>query len=111
MALYRHLNGTGNLDLIDLDRFKFMRDPKKGATIFEFYNGDRWVPLTKQTGELLAPRSLRDRFGEVNTIKYFLGVDKTPPSLERSFKAATKLKDELSTDIEMESIPPRNFYP
>ena len=111
MALYRHLNVTGNLDLIDLDRFKFMRDPKKGATIFEFYIGDRWVPLTKQTGELLAPRSLRDRFGEVNTIKYFLGVDKTPPSLERSFKAATKLKDELSTDIEMESIPPRNFYP
>ena len=26
--------------------------------------------------------------------------------LERSFKAATKLKGELPTDIEMESIPP-----
>ena len=39
-ALYRHLNVTGNLDLINLDRFKLTTDPKKGATIFEFYNGD-----------------------------------------------------------------------
>ena len=88
-----------------------MRDPKKGTTIFEFYNGDRWVPLTKQTGDFLAPRSLRDRFGGVNTIKTFLGVDKTPPSLERSFKAATKFKGELSTDIEMERIPPMESIP
>ena len=46
-TLYRHLNVTGNLDLIDLDQFKLTRDPKKGATIVEFYNGDKWVPLTK----------------------------------------------------------------
>ena len=46
-ALYRHLNVTGNLDLINLDRFKLTKDKKKGTTIFEFYNGDRWVPLTK----------------------------------------------------------------
>ena len=46
-TLYRHLNVTGNLDLIDLDRFKLTRHPKKGATIFEFYNGDKWVSLTK----------------------------------------------------------------
>ena len=46
-ALYRHLNVTGNLDLINLDRFKLSKDQKKGTTIFEFYNGDRWVPLTK----------------------------------------------------------------
>ena len=49
-ALHRHLNVTGNLDLIDLNRFKLMADPKQGATIFEFYNGNRWDPLTKQTG-------------------------------------------------------------
>ena len=70
-ALYRHLNVTGNLDLIDLDRFKLTTDPKKGATIFEFYNGDRWVPLTKQAGEFFAPKTLRDRFGGVNTMKNF----------------------------------------
>ena len=39
-------------------------------------------------------------------IKFFLGIDKKPTSLERSFKAANKLKGELPTDIEMESIPP-----
>ena len=37
-------------------------------------------------------------------MKSFLGVDKTPPSLERSFKAATKLKGELPTDIETKRI-------
>ena len=83
-----------------------MRDPKKGATIFEFYNSDRWVALTKQTGKFFAPKTLRDRFCGVNTMKIFLGINKAPPLLERSFQAATKLKGELPTDIEMESIPP-----
>ena len=62
-ALYIHLNVTGNLDLINLNRFKLTTDHKKGTTIFEFYNGDRWVPSTKQTGEFFAPKTLRDRFG------------------------------------------------
>ena len=104
-ALYRHLNVTDNLRLFDLDRFKLTRDPMKEATIFEFYSNDRWVPLTKQTGKFFTPKTLRDRFGGVNTMKNFLGVDKTPPLLERSFKAATRLKGELPTDLEMESIP------
>ena len=104
-AFYRHLNVTGNIDLIDFDCFKLKTDPKKGATIFEFYNGDRWVSLTKQTGEFFAPKTLRDRFGWVKTMKNVLGVDETPPALERSFKAATKLKGELPTHLEMESIP------
>ena len=38
-------------------------------------------------------------------MKNVLGVDKTPPALERSFKAATKLNCEIPTDLEMESIP------
>ena len=88
-----------------MDRFKLARDPKKGVTIFEFYNVDRWVPLTKQTGELFAPKTLRHRFGGVNTMKNFLGFDKTPPALERTFKAATKLKAALPTDLDMERIP------
>ena len=97
-ALYRHLNVTGNLDLFNLDQLKLTMDPKKGVTIFGFYNGDRWVPLTKQTGEIFAPKTLRDRFGGVNTMKNLLGVDETPPSLESSFRAATKLKSELPTE-------------
>ena len=38
-------------------------------------------------------------------MKHFLGIDKTPPTLERSLRAASKLKGELSTDLEMENIP------
>ena len=52
-ALYRHLNVTGDIDLIDLDRFRLTKDPNKRVIIFEFYNGDRWVPLTKETGDFL----------------------------------------------------------
>ena len=39
-ALYRHLNVTGDIDLIDLDQFRLTKEPKKEVTIFEFYNGD-----------------------------------------------------------------------
>ena len=42
-------------------------------------------------------------------MKNFLGVDKTPPALERSFKFATKLIRDLPTDLEMESIPLKEF--
>ena len=35
----------------------------------------------------------------------FLGIETTPSSLERSISAATKLKAELPTDLQMESIP------
>ena len=91
--------------MIDLDQFRLTKDPTKGVTIFEFYNGDRWVPLTKQTGNFLTVKTLRDRLGQLNTIKSFLGIDKTPSALKRSFKAATKLSRELLTGIEMESIP------
>ena len=55
--------------------------------------------------EFFAPKILRDRFGGVNTMKIFLGIDKTPPALERSLKAAARLNRDLPTDLEMESIP------
>ena len=38
-------------------------------------------------------------------MKNLLGIDTTPPSLERSISAASKLKAELPTDFQMESIP------
>ena len=34
-----------------------------------------------------------------------LGIETTPPTLERSFKAVTKVKAALPTDLEMECIP------
>ena len=52
----------------------------------------------------MAAKTLKDKFGGLNTMKHFLGIDKTPPVLERSFKAASKLKSELVTDLQMESI-------
>ena len=42
-------------------------------------------------------------------MKNILGIDKTPPALERSLKAATKLKCDLPTYLEMESIPPEEL--
>ena len=36
-------------------------------------------------------------------MKNFQGIHEAPPVIERSFKAATKLKFELPTDIEMET--------
>ena len=50
-------------------------------------------------------KTLRERFGGLNIMKSVLSLDKTPYKLERSFKAATKLRRELQTDVEMESIP------
>ena len=38
-------------------------------------------------------------------MKSVLSLDETPSTLERSFKAATKLHHELPTNLEMESIP------
>ena len=38
-------------------------------------------------------------------MKSVLSLDETPPKLQRSFKAATKLKAGLPTDLEMESLP------
>ena len=37
-------------------------------------------------------------------MKKFLGFDRTPPTLERSFRDATKLSRELSTDLEREGV-------
>ena len=36
IALYRHLGVTGNPDLIDLDRFRLTKDPKKGSQFLSF---------------------------------------------------------------------------
>ena len=88
-----------------MDRFRLTKDKKKTVIIFEFCNGDRQVSLTKQTSDFFAPKTLRDRFGGVNAMKNVSGIDTTPPSLERSINAASKLKSELPTNLEIESKP------
>ena len=37
-------------------------DPKKGTIVFEFYNGDKWVSLTKQTTAFLTSKTLKNGF-------------------------------------------------
>ena len=71
-----------------------------------FLDGNKyWQSLTnKRTAEFLAPKTLREKIGGLNTMKNILGVDETPPALERSFKVATKLKGELPKGLEMESL-------
>ena len=106
-ALYRHLNVTGDPGLADIDRFMIKKNSKTGNTDLLFLDGNKhWQPLTnKRTGEFLAAKTLREKFGGLNIMKSVLSLDETPSALERSFKAATRLKRELPTDIEMERIP------
>ena len=59
----------------------------------------------KRTGEVLVPKTLREKFGGLNIMKSVLSLDKTSSALERSLKAATKLRRELPTDLQIESIP------
>ena len=87
-ALYKYLNVAGDLDLTNLDWFNNTKNTKKCATVLEFFNSGKWVTLTKQTGEFLAPKMLKDRFGGLSTMKNFLGINEKLPALERSFKAA-----------------------
>ena len=83
------------------------KNSKTGKTDLLLLDGGKhWQSLTnKCTGEFLATKTLREKIGGLNIMKSVLGLDETPSALERSFKAATKLKRELPTDIEMESIP------
>ena len=107
IALYKHLNVIADPGLADLDRFIVKKTPKTGSTDLLFFDGNnQWQSLTnKRTGEFLSVKTLREKFGGLNIMKNVLGLDETPPSLESSLKAATKLSLDLPTDLEMESIP------
>ena len=106
VSLYKYLDVTNNPGFADLDRFTIKKNSKTGNIELLFFDGNNeWQSLTnKRTGEFLAPKTLIEKFGSVNAMKNFLGVD-TPPVLERSLKTATKLKSELPTDSEMGSMP------
>ena len=69
--------GTPNTSRVDKESFTEPATTEETSTLWlnqkakrnEFYNGDRWVPLTKRTDEFCAPKTLRDGFGGVNTTK------------------------------------------
>ena len=72
-----------------------------------FLDGDKHCQslTNKRTGEFSAAKTLREKFGRLNAMKSVLSLDETPSVLKRSVKAGTKLRRELPTDIETESIP------
>ena len=79
-----------------------------------FLDGNKhWQSLTnKRTGEFLAAKTLKEKFGGLNAMKSVLSLDETFFALESSFKVGTKFSRELSTDLEMENgkyIPGKSF--
>ena len=102
VSLYRYLGVTGDSGFSDLDRFNIKKNSKTGNIELLFLDTDRhWKSLTnKRTGKVLAAKTLRETFGRLNIMKSVLSLDETPSALERSVKAATKLKVELPTDLE-----------
>ena len=86
------------------------KNSKTANTDLLFFIDKHCQSLTdKLTGEFLAAKTLREKFGGLNVMKSVLSSDETPSTLERSFKGATKLGHELPTNIEMESIPLGSF--
>ena len=100
VSLYRYLDVTGDPGLADLDRFTIKENSKTGNIELLFFDGNnQWQsPTNKRISEFLAPKTLREKFGGLNTMKNFLGID-APPVLERLISAASKHKSELPTDF------------
>ena len=107
VSLYRCLSVTGDPGLEDLDRFMIRKNLKTGNIELLFLDGsNQWQSLTNEcTGEFLAAKTLREKFGGLNIMKSVLSLDETPSALERSVKAATKFNCDLPTDLEVEGIP------
>ena len=78
--------------------------------MFFLDSNNQWQSLNnKRTGEFLAPKALREKFGGLNIMKSVLSLDQTSSALKRSISAATKFKSELLTDLQIESIPLREL--
>ena len=79
---------------------------KTGITDLLWYNGEIWVSLTNQpTDEFLVISTLRTKFGGLTPMINFLNLEQTPPSIDRSVKAANLLKSEIPTQTDIETIP------
>ena len=97
---------TGDPDLVDIDRFMIKKKSKTDNTDLLFFDGKLWQFVNdKRISNFLAAKTLLEKFGGLNIMKSVLGLDETPSTLEKSFKAETKLRYGLRTDIEMKSTP------
>ena len=48
---------------------------------------------------------LKTKFGGLTPMRNFLNLEQTPPSIDRSIKAANLLKSEIPTQTDIENIP------
>ena len=104
--IYNILEINGNVG-VNIDRFRTRYNNKTGVIILEFDKTGRgnWTNISdKRTGKPLAITTLKNKFGGVEAMKNFLGLDSTPIVLERSFNEAKKLSDKTPTEIEMHSM-------
>ena len=87
------------------------KNSKTGNIEFLFLDADKhWQSLNnKRTGEFLAVKTLREKCGGLNIMKSVLSLDEKPSALERLIKATSNLKNDLPTDLQMESIPLKAF--
>ena len=111
VSLYRYLDVTGDPGLVDLDQFTITKNSKTdNIELLFLYSNNQWQSLNnKRTGGSLAPKTLREKFAGFNNMKSVLSLDQTLSALERSISAASKLKSELQTDLQMESITLREL--
>ena len=85
---------TGDPGVADIDRVMIKKNLKTANTVFLFFNANKhWQSfINKSTKEFLAAKALREVFGGLNILKSALSLEKTPPTLEKSLKAATSLR-------------------
>ena len=106
--LYTFLDVEGDADTIDIDRFEVERNTKTNRTMLYFFkpiDGDK-VRLTKNNGEFRTPNEMKKIMGGLAAMKGMLGLNETPPLLEKSIQqAARDLNKTIPTDLEMEDIP------
>ena len=53
----------------------------------------------------MAVSTLKTKFGGLTLMKKILNLEQTPPSVDRSIKAAHLLKSEIPTQTDIETIP------
>ena len=104
--LYKFLGVEGNSNVVDIDLFKMTRNSKTGHAMLYFFKDDgEKVNLTKISGEFRSANEIKRRMGGLEIMKGMLGLDDTPPLLEKSIQAARDLNKTIPTDLEMEDIP------
>ena len=104
------LDVNGDVDL-NIDRFRTRLNPKTNAVVLEFDKSGRgdWVNLTnKRTGEPLNVTTIKNVFGGLSAMKSFLGLEETPPRLNRA--EAKQLYDKTPTEIELKSMSNEKMF-